>query len=94
MELKPIVAEKLIQIFEKITGKSIYDFHGSTQAKKINIPVMIIHDENDKEVPMYDAINNHKYLKNGQLLQTKGLGHTRILKDDKVVSAIINFIVE
>lgn len=92
LELKPIVAKKLIAVFEKITGKSIFDFHGSTQTKKIKIPTLIIHDDNDKEVPVTDALNNYKYLKNGELLRTKGLGHNRILKDDKVVQGIMDFI--
>jgi len=92
LELKPIVAEKLIAVFEKITGKSIFDFHGSKQAEKINEPVLVIHDDNDKEVPVIDAMNNYKHLKNGKLLRTKGLGHSRILKDDKVVEEIMAFV--
>ncbi len=92
LELKPIVAEKLIAVFEKITGKSIFDFHGSAQAKKIEAPVLIIHDENDKEVALSDALNNYKHLKNGQLLQTKGLGHNRIMKNKQVVEAIVDFV--
>ncbi len=92
MELKPIVAEKLIGIFEKITGKSIFDFHGSAQTKKIKEPVLIIHDEDDKEVPVTDAINNYKQLQNGKMLKTKGLGHSRVLKNKAVVDEIVNFI--
>ncbi len=92
LELKPVVAEKLISIFEKITKKSIFDFHGSRQTKKIKKPVLIIHDENDKEVPVSDALNNFKQLSNGDLLITKGLGHTRLMKNKMVIDKIINFI--
>jgi len=92
LELKPLIAEKLIAVFEKITGKSIFDFHGSTQTKKIQEPVLIIHDDNDKEVPVTDALNNYKYLKKGELLRTKGLGHNRILKNKEVVKKIIDFV--
>ncbi len=92
LELKPVVAQKLIAVFERISGKSIFDFHGSTQTKKIKAPVLIIHDENDKEVPITDAINNFQQLENGQILQTRGLGHSRILKNKKVVNRIIDFI--
>jgi len=91
LELKPKIAKKLIQVFEKITGKSIFDFHGSTQAAKIDIPVLVIHDDDDKEVPVTDALNNYKHLKNGKLLRTKGLGHNRILKNKKVVEGIMEF---
>ena len=91
LELKPVVAEKLIAIFEKITGKSIFDFHGSKHCKKINEPVLIIHDEDDYEVPVGDAINNYKNLKNGKLLKTKGLGHSRLLKNNEVINSIVEF---
>ena len=92
LELKPVVAEKLIDMFEKITGKSIYEFHGSYACKNIEEPVLIIHDENDKEVSVKDAINNYNHLKNGKLLKTKGLGHSRILKDNAVTDEIIKFL--
>ncbi len=94
LELKPLIAEKLIAVFEKITGKSIFDFHGSTQTKKIQEPTLIIHDDNDKEVPVTDALNNYRHLKNGKLLRTKGLGHNRILKNDEVVQKIKDFVSE
>ncbi len=91
LELKPKIAEKLIAVFEKITGKSIFEFHGSHQAEKIDVPVLVIHDEQDREVPVSDAHNNHKHLKNGKLLITKGLGHNRILKNKDVVATIVDF---
>ncbi len=92
LELKPIIAEKLIKVFEKISGQSIFDFHGSTQTKKIKTPTLIIHDDNDKEVPVTDALNNYKHLKNGELLRTKGLGHNRIMKNQAVIDKIIEFV--
>ncbi|HFX18103.1 MAG TPA: alpha/beta hydrolase [Flavobacteriales bacterium] len=92
MELKPVVADRLIDIFESVTGKPIFDYHGSKQTAKIKVPVLIIHDENDQEVPINDAINNYKQLENGQLLKTKGLGHNRILKDPEVIKTIVDFV--
>ena len=94
LELKPVVAEKLIAIFEKITGKSIFDFHGSTLAKNIKIPVLVIHDEFDFEVPFVDAKNNYEALTNGQLLKTSGYGHTRLLKSKDVIERIKKFLAE
>ncbi len=92
LELKRKVAEYLIAFFEKITGKTIENFHGSHHTKQIDIPVLIIHDEEDYEVPIKDAINNHKYLKHGKLIKTNGLGHARILKNPEVVEQITSFI--
>ncbi len=94
LELKPIIAEKLIKVFEKITGKKIEEFHGSNLAKNIKKPVLIVHDENDAEVPIEDAENNYNHLQNGKILRTKALGHNRILKDDKVVQSVIDFLMK
>ncbi len=94
MELNPGIAERLIKVFEKATGKNIEDFHGSNLAKKIEIPVLVVHDENDYEVPIKDAYNNIENLRKGKLLATKALGHSRILKDDKVVEEVLRFIKE
>ncbi len=92
LELKPKIATKLISVFEKITGKKIEEFHGSVNAEKISAPTLIIHDDDDPEVAITDALNNYKHLQNGKLIRTKGLGHNRILKDDKVIEQIIEFI--
>lgn len=92
LELKPLIAKKLIEVFEKITGKSIFEFHGSTNARKISIPTLVIHDDNDAEVPVTDALNNYKHLQNGKLLRTKGLGHSRLLKNNTVIEAIKDFV--
>ncbi len=92
LELKPIVAEKLIKVFEKITGKSIFEFHGSNNTKKIKEPILIIHDKQDRDVPLVDAQNNYEHAKNAELFVTEGLGHNRILKNKSVIQKIIDFI--
>ncbi len=92
MELKPDITQRLINIFEEVTGKKMEEFHGSNLAKKIDIPVLIVHDENDNEVPLKDAVNNVKNLSKGQIYATKGLGHSRILKDDEVVKNVMHFL--
>ena len=53
---------------------------------------LIIHDKNDLEVPYHNAESIHKINATSELLLTKGLGHTRILRDDKVVESTIQFI--
>lgn len=92
MELKPDISERLIKVFEKVTGKKIEEFHGSFLSRKIEIPVLVVHDENDYEVPISDAKNNVKNLKNGVLLASKNLGHSRILKDDSIVEKTVDFL--
>ena len=86
-------AKKLmISYFFRKTQRNIIEFSGSSLAKKINAKTLVIHDEDDKEVEVLNAINIDKNIKNSSLMITKGLGHRRILRDDRVINEIIDFL--
>ena len=67
-------------------------YSGYIAAQEIDIPVLVIHDENDEEVPVKCAINICKHLKNSELLLTQNLGHRKILGNQLVVEKTIHFI--
>lgn len=92
LELKPEMGDKLQLHFEKKYGEKMDSLSAYISAKEIEIPVLIIHDNDDEEVPIKCAIHIHKQLKNGQLMITKGLGHRRILGDQNVVEKVVHFI--
>ncbi|WP_298263350.1 alpha/beta hydrolase [uncultured Lutibacter sp.] len=94
LDLNPKIIHKMKNYFFKKFGENIDNYSTSEAAKKVNIPTLIIHDTNDKEVPVSCAINIRKYAKKGELLITNSLGHTRILKDDYVISKILDFILK
>nr|WP_294904911.1 alpha/beta fold hydrolase [uncultured Lacibacter sp.] len=79
-------------IFEKSgrTADQISIFHA---AKKMKAEVLWIHDEEDDVTPWTDAAKiqaeNHP---NFQFMLTKGLGHRRIYRDNKVKKAIMEFL--
>ena len=86
-------AKKLmISYFFRKTQRNIIEFSGSSLAKKINAKTLVIHDEDDREVEVLNAINIDKNIKNSSLMITKGLGHRRILRDDRVINEIIDFL--
>jgi pimeloyl-ACP methyl ester carboxylesterase len=58
------------------------------------VPLLLVHDEDDKEVIMKHPEALIKIYPAAKLLRTKGLGHTRILKDDEVIAACVTFIRE
>lgn len=78
--------------FEKKYQKTMDSYSAYLSAKEVNIPVLVIHDENDDDVPVDAAVHIHKHLKNGSLYITKKLGHRKILGDDKVIEKTIKFI--
>jgi pimeloyl-ACP methyl ester carboxylesterase len=61
-------------------------------AKELDIPILVVHDNHDYEVPVQAGINIHQHCKNGDLMLTDGLGHRKILGDSQVIQKIIEFI--
>lgn len=58
------------------------------------IPVLIIHDKDDKDAPFHHAEKLKEYLPNAEFFVTQGLGHNRILRDKEVIKKVISFITE
>jgi len=92
LKLKPIVSDKMIAGFEKQFGVSMDDFSAHLAAQHVTIPTLVIHDENDYEVPVFCGKNIHKHLPNGELLITSKLGHRKILGDKHVIHKTLDFI--
>lgn len=92
LELKPEFSSHLKQHFEKKYQTKMESYSAYIAAQSITIPVLVIHDENDDEVPVTASINIHSNLKNGELLITYHLGHRKILGNPEVIEKTINFI--
>ncbi|TDE03367.1 alpha/beta hydrolase [Flavobacterium sandaracinum] len=90
--LKPTVSTLLRLHFEKKYGEKMNSYSAFLAAKETAIPVLVIHDNNDPEVPVKAGIHIHKHLKNGGLLLTDGLGHRKILGSLKVIEKTVQFI--
>jgi len=59
---------------------------------KIKLPGLIIHDEQDDDVPWQDGERIARTWNNSKFIKTKKLGHTKILYDDKVIRAVTEFL--
>jgi pimeloyl-ACP methyl ester carboxylesterase len=62
-----------------------------SQHLKQEIELLLVYDEDDKEVKPLHAYEIKKNYPKAELMITKGLGHTRILKDDAVISNCVTF---
>lgn len=60
----------------------------------ISIPVLLIHDKADEEIPFSDALRFEKALPDVRLHPKTGLGHRKILRDEGALSDLLDFIVE
>ena len=92
MELKPETASMMKIHFENKFGEPMENYSASLAAQSVEIPVLVIHDENDDEIMVKAAHNIHSNLKKGEILITQKLGHRKILGDKKVIDSILNFI--
>ena len=90
--LKQEISERLRDFFESQYQVKMDDFSAYKAAQKIKIPVLVIHDYNDPEVPVKAGIHIHKQLENGTLYLTEGLGHRKILGNQNVIKKTIDFI--
>jgi pimeloyl-ACP methyl ester carboxylesterase len=92
LKLKPETAFKMKEHFENKFGEVMENYAASFAAQSVEIPVLIIHDQHDKEISVKAAYNIHSNLKNSTILITENLGHRKILGDKKVIENIVKFI--
>lgn len=78
----------------KRTGKQFEDFSALALIKQVKttLNLLLIYDENDQEVTMAHAHAMKKQYPQAILFETKGLGHTRILKEETVINRCVTFI--
>ncbi len=89
LQLKPEISIKLRDHFENKYDEAMDNYSAFKAAEAIEKPILVVHDENDYEVPVKAGINIHQHVKNGDLLLTQGLGHRKILGDSNVINKII-----
>ncbi|WP_417358244.1 alpha/beta hydrolase [Flavobacterium sp.] len=82
----------MMKLFEKKFGETINSYSAYIAAQAVTVPVLLIHDEDDTDVPVTAAHHIHKYLANSQLMITQGLGHRKILGDSTVIKTLTQFL--
>ncbi|MEN2415904.1 alpha/beta fold hydrolase [Flavobacterium mesophilum] len=90
--LKQEISERLRDRFEDKYQVKMDNFSAYRAAQKVKIPVLVIHDNDDPEVPVKAGIHIHQNLENGTLFLTDGLGHRKILGNQNVIKKTLDFI--
>jgi pimeloyl-ACP methyl ester carboxylesterase len=82
------------EYMKKTFGKNFDEFTALHFVKHLPRPLdlLLIHDEDDREVIIAHPEALLKVYPSAKLIRTKGLGHTRILKNDQVIAAAIAFV--
>ena len=89
-------AERFKRFVVRKTGKPFDEFTALFAVKHLPKPIdlLVINDEEDTDVVFRSAEELVKAYPVAKLYRTRGLGHTRILKDDTVIKKVIEFIQE
>ena len=86
------IAKRMITAVENKFGIKLDTYSSRMNIKDIDIPLLIVHDKDDKEAPYKCSTTLHDLARNSQLKLTSGLGHHRILRDPKTVQHIVQFL--
>ena len=88
----PKVANRIIENIETRYSMKVEDASTDYLASRFNPKGMIIHDTDDQDVSVEQAKQLAKKWPNAELVVTEGLGHRKVLMDQKVIDKIIGFL--
>ena len=92
LNLKPKIADLMRVSFEETFQESMENYSGSNAAKSVDVPVLVVHDKDDDDVPYTASVNIDKHLTNSKLMLTTSLGHRKVLGNEEVILKIKDFI--
>jgi pimeloyl-ACP methyl ester carboxylesterase len=81
-----LITKRFVEHFQKTPAF----FSAPSFASTLDIPGLIIHDEDDDETPFHHAERIHKAWKKSKLIKTKGFGHN--LKSAEVIKEVVQFV--
>ncbi len=71
---------------------ALEDMYAPGLARELDAPLLVVHDKDDREVPLRCGELLASSWPGARLDVTEGLGHTRVLKDPGVISRLVAFI--
>lgn len=87
------ITARIISLAKQEFGREIMrDLSLIVNIQALACPGLIIHDEDDHDVPFVNATELALHWPRAELLKTTGLGHHRILRDPEVIEKIRTFI--
>lgn len=91
----PAATEPLLRArVEAIAGERLARLNARTLGPEMKVPLLVIHDRQDREVPLAAGEEVARSAADGRLLVTEGLGHKRILRDPGVAAAAVRFLLD
>jgi pimeloyl-ACP methyl ester carboxylesterase len=86
------VREHMKERVERRLGITMQSMRATTIAPSMSIPLLVVHDQDDREVPVDSGQAIARTWPNAELILTEGLGHQRILLSEHVTNVAVSFI--
>ena len=81
------------RLIEKRFGRAVWsDVSMLNNVRRLNVPALIIHDEDDTDVPWQEGYAVSRAWPDCRFVKTSGLGHYRILRDRTTIKTVADFI--
>jgi pimeloyl-ACP methyl ester carboxylesterase len=87
-EVRARVHERLAARF----GVPLAEVQAEAVARTMRVPALVVHDEDDRDVPVACGEAIARAWPGAELVKTKGLGHTRILRDPHTRDLVVRFV--
>lgn len=91
LHLSPDMASRIQRETEKRVGATWESLQPDALPRERAVPLLVVHDEADREIPFAQGAKVARVWPDATLLATRGLGHTRILRDAAVIRAAVEF---
>jgi pimeloyl-ACP methyl ester carboxylesterase len=88
------VVSRMKRGLERRFGIAWKDFDVLAAAATLSAPLLVIHDSDDRDVPLTDGTSIAAAWPGARLVTTNGLGHRRIVHDPAVVERAVAFLTE
>jgi len=93
LNVAPRVQEIFNRKFEAQFGADLWQrFSPEVLARQLDVPGLVIHDQDDRDVPIEEGIAVAQAWPGAQFVRTTGLGHRRILRGPEVIARAAAFI--
>jgi pimeloyl-ACP methyl ester carboxylesterase len=93
LAVAPRVQEIFNRKFETQFGADLWQrFSPEVLARQLDVPGLVIHDQDDRDVPIQEGVAVAQAWPGAQFVRTTGLGHRRILRDPEVIARVTAFI--
>lgn len=86
--------QAMLARLESRYGVRIDDLDVRADAERYAAPLLVVHDADDRVVPLSDGATLASRAPQGHLVTTTGLGHTRILRAEAMLDAVVPFIAQ